>query len=91
MTEFRDFNKNNLETNKNNLKTTKNITLKPDQLVKLTDDENEYEAAVVNRARKASGKYSSCDNIKYRNLTEFTEKISSIKLCNVNNLFLIDN
>ena len=75
MTEFRDFNKNNLETNKNNLKTTKNITLKPNQLVKLTDDENEYEATVVDRARKASRKYSSCYNIKYHNLTYLPKNI----------------
>ena len=81
---------NEHETNKNNLKTTKNITLKPNQLIKLTDDENvEYEATVIDRAGKASGKYNSCYNIKYHNPTEFTGKISWIDLHNVNDLIVI--
>ena len=41
---------NENETNKNTLKTTENITLKPNQLIKFTDDKNvEYEATVINR------------------------------------------
>ena len=39
---------NEHETNKNNLKTTKNISLKPNQLIKFTDDENvEYEQLLM--------------------------------------------
>ena len=81
---------NEHETNKNNLKTTKNITSKPNHLIKFTDDKNvEYEATVINRAGKASGKYNSCYNIKYQNPTEFTGKISWIDLRNVNDLIVI--
>ena len=81
---------NENETNKNTLKTTENITLKPNQLIKFTDDENvEYEATVINRDRKASGKYNSCYNIRYHNPTEFTRKISWIDLRNVNDLIVI--
>ena len=81
---------NEHETNKNTLKTTENITLKPNQLIKFTDDENaEYAATVINRARKASGKYNSCYNIEYHNPTEFTRKISWIDLRNVNDLIVI--
>ena len=46
--------------NKSNLKTTKNIALlKPNQLIKFTDEENvEYEATVNNRTWKALAKYN---------------------------------
>lgn len=42
------------------------ISLKKSQVVQFTKDDTLYEAEILGRAGKASGKYANCFNIKYR-------------------------